>query len=191
MSWKILISLAIVWLAACELLEYFAVRRDPGDVYPPKILTRFFYWTIMAVAFYAAVGWVRAPSSDGNSHPLIIGAVCLGLVLVTRPRSLVAGPTGVSSCGIFGLFRRCISWTEVSNVSYDWEEHKPGLNPLWWLLESGLGGQSGSRITVAGRNGRRIRHTIFNVRQSDFLEDLKRYLPRDVFAPGTYDWCPK
>lgn len=182
------IVLAVLWLASCELVEYFAVRRDPGDVYPLKILVRFVYWAILAGAFYAALEWVPVFSLEGNDHPLVIGAVCLGLTLVVRPRSLVVGPVGVSSCGIFGLFRRQIQWTEVSKVSYDWEEHSDSrLGLLAWLLGSG----AGSRITVAGLSGRRIQHTIFNVRQPDFLDDLRRYLPRDAFAPGVYDWHPK
>jgi len=174
---------AALWVCACELVEYSAVRREPGEFYPLGFAWRLAWWGFLAGSL-SLIGWTAfGPSWGVDSHRLELGAILLGIVLFMRPRSVTVGPTGVSSCAIFGLFRRYVPWTEVSEVAYDWEDLPGRLRPLlWWL--------PGSRITVRSRIGRQVQHTIFNRRQGAFLDALRRYLPREAFAPGVYDWHP-
>jgi hypothetical protein len=91
--------------------------------------------------------------------------------------------SAVSSCSLFGLNRSPIYWGEVSRVASDWEEERLTFNlftVIWTFM--------GTSVTVTSRNGPSIQHGVVNRKQGLFLDALRRYLPREAFDPGIYDW---
>ncbi len=182
--WLTILTEAALWLGICELIEYFAVRREPGNVYPLKLPWRLAYWAMLAYFFELLRGIVTGSAAAAGEHRGLPALIFGAILLFVRPRSITAGETGVSSCGIFGMFRRFIPWSDVREVSYDWEEVRgiwPSLALFW---------NSGPRITVRSRAGLRISHTIWNSRQAAFLRDLRERLPRESFDPGVYEMNP-
>jgi hypothetical protein len=92
--------------------------------------------------------------------------------------------SGVSSCSIFGFGRRYIHWADVSRVTFDWQEESVG-----WGFDR-INAFLGTRLTVVSRNGASIEHGVIHGQQGIFLDALKRYLPREMFDAGVYDWRP-
>jgi hypothetical protein len=86
---------------------------------------------------------------------------------------------GVSSRSMFGLFRRAIPWAEVNRVGSDWQEE----HFRFWTF-------TGYNVTVIGRDGSRIEHGLVNTDQARFLNALRRFVPRETFDAGLYEWHP-
>ena len=107
------------------------------------------------------------------------------LVWLRWPRTVTLDSTAISSCSLFGLFRRSIVWAEALRVSSDWQEERLhwGLDPIWTF--------TGYSVTVTARDGRTVQHGVVNKDQGRFLDELRRFLPREAFDAGLYDWHPE
>jgi hypothetical protein len=167
-----------LYLAACEVVEYLLVRRHDAEVFPPKLGWRLLRW----VGIAACIGGI-AVSIRPMSWTLFACSALL-LVWVAWPRTVLVDSSAVSSCSLFGLLPRSISWVEASRVSSDWQEERLrwGLEVIWVFM--------GYSVTVTGRDGSRIQHGVVNWNQSRFLDALRRYVPRSAFDAGLYDWNP-
>lgn len=77
-----------------------------------------------------------------------------------------------------------MTWAQVSKVDCNWGDANLylGLHWLWRL--------TGTQITVKDRDGVTVTHSLFHPHQGRFLDDLRHYVPKDIFAPGIYDWRP-
>jgi hypothetical protein len=109
-----------------------------------------------------------------NDFPLWVLILMFLFSAVTWPRTVVLDTSGVFSVALFGTRRRFIPWSDVDRITSDWQE----TNLRWGLT------------SLLSRNGTRVDHTVFLRRQGRFLDDLRRYLPKEVFAPGIYEWHP-
>lgn len=162
-----------LYLVACEIAEYFLVRRHDSEVFPPKIGFRLLRW--FGIAFCID----RISSNDKSLNWMLILYVVLLVVCLRWPRTMLVDSSGVSSSGVFGLFRRAIPWTEVKQVSSDWQEE----HFRFWTF-------TGYSVTVIGRDGSGIEHGLINTDQARFLNALRRFVPREAFDAGLYDWHP-
>lgn len=177
--WMRLLAEGVGWVGACEAIEYFAVRKEEGNVYPLKLPWRLAYWALLACFFELLRGMASGDPSLDAGHLAVLALISGAIILFLRPRSIIAGETGVSSCGVFGLIRRFIPWADVQEVSYDWEEPPDRLRVLFWV--------AGARISVSSRSGDRIKHTIWNSGQASFLNDLRAHVQRAAFDLGVYE----
>lgn len=178
LSFVIVIAL---YLAVCELVEHLLVRRLGEQVFPPKIGWRLLRWC--AIAGCVAGVWERLHGNVAH-WPLWMYVLVL-LFWIWWPRSVLVDSSGVSSCSVFGFRRRSILWGQTSRITSDWQEEGLNINFLtriWTFM--------GTRITVNSRDGASIQHGVVNRKQPLFLDALRRYLPREVFDPGLYDWHP-
>jgi hypothetical protein len=89
--------------------------------------------------------------------------------------------SALSSCTLFGLRRGSIPWAEVYRISSDWQEQQL----IWGLILMGYS------VTVRGRNGSTVQNGVVNKDQGGFLNALRRFVPREAFDPGLYDWHPE
>jgi hypothetical protein len=174
-----LISVIGLYLAACEGLEYSIVRRYASRIYPPKFGWRLTRWAAMASGITIIAESLYAHKSQPNDAPLWVGLFFL-LLGAVWPRTVLVGSDGVSSCSTFGTQHHLIRWSEVSYIDSD--SHQVRL-PLTSRL-------IGAHIYVLGCTGTRITHGIVQRGKGQFLDDLRKHLPRDSFAPGLYDWHP-
>jgi hypothetical protein len=168
-----------LYLAVCELIEYQLVRRKAGEIFPPKLGWRLFRWFGIAACIDGIFVSVRPLSW---TIFLYFGFLILWL---RWPRTVLVDSACVSSCGLFGLMNHLIAWGDVSQVSSDWQEQKlrSGLDVLWTF--------TGYCVTVRGRDGSTIQHSIVNKDQGRFLNALRRFVPREAFDAGLYDWHPE
>jgi hypothetical protein len=162
-----------LYLVACEAVEYLLTRGRGADVFPPKLGFRIVRWLGLAACL---VGIWSARRSLNWTVILLAFAI---VALLRWPRSVFADSLGVSSSGLFGLFRRSIPWAEVSRVTSDWQEE----DVRFWTL-------TGYAINVIGRDGTVIQHGLVNKNQGRFLDALRRLIPRTAFDAGLYDWQP-
>ena len=98
---------------------------------------------------------------------------------------MLVDSSAVSSCSLFGLLRRSIPWVEVIQVSSDWQEERLhwGFAAIWAF--------TGYSVTVRARDGSTVQHGVVNKDQARFLNALRRFVPREAFDAGLYDWHPK
>ena len=168
------IYIAAFYLFACEVADYFLARRRDAEVFPPKIGFRLVRW--LGIAFCIA-GMVSYDKS--RSWTMLVFCAVLFIFWLHWPRTLLIDSVGISSRSAFGLFRRSIPWFEVNQVRSDWQEER---FRFWTFM--------GYSVTVIGRDGRRIEHGLVNTDQGRFLDDLRRFLPREAFDAGLYEWHP-
>ena len=168
-----------LYSAVCELIEYQLVRRRAGEIFPPKLGWRLLRWFGIA----ACIGGILV-SVKPMSWTLLLYFGFLMLWL-RWPRTVLVDSAGVSSCGLFGLMTHSISWGEASQVSSDWQEERLrwGLDVFWTF--------TGYSVTVRGRDGSTFQHGIVNKNQGRFLNALRRFVPRESFDAGLYDWHPE
>ncbi|HLW97945.1 MAG TPA: hypothetical protein VKR82_04815 [Candidatus Acidoferrales bacterium] len=186
MKLLMLASVFGVIFIACDTIDRLIVKMRSGDIFRPKMGWRILYWfwADVFVAFsLSSPYWNTGP----NRLPLwnFVAMILIGLVWIASwPRTLIADCSGISSCSIFGLGLRTVPWAEVSRVSSDWQEEyiKWGFDRIWTFM--------GTSLTVTSRDGASIQHGLMNRRQGQFLDVLRRYVPRDAFDPGIYDWHP-
>ena len=162
-----------LYLVACEITEYFLVRRHDREVFPPKIGFRLLRWLAIAACIAEIL------SSDRSLNWTLAFFVILLIVWLRWPRTVLVDSSGISSCSLFGLFKRAIPWVDVNRVSSDWQEE----HFRFWTF----GGYS---VTVISRYGSRIEHGLVNQDQARFLNALRRFVPREMFDAGLYDWHP-
>jgi hypothetical protein len=166
--------IVVLYLVTCEIAEYLLVHGNDSEMFPPKIGVRLLRW--LGIGFCIA----GISSSYKSSNWTLIICVLVLILLLHRPRTLLIDSSGISSCGAFGLFRRAIPWVEVDQVSSDWQEED---FRFWTFMGYG--------VTVMGRDGRRIEHGLFNADQARFLNALRRFVPREAFDAGLYEWHPE
>lgn len=184
MLWPKALIIAARYFGVCEAIDQVSARRDAGDVYRPKLRRRIFWWFWIGSSGLTIVLESLGHGRGRNDLLLWFWIVMFLASVLTYPRTVVVTPTGVVSFGLFGARRRFIPWTEVTTVTSDWQEATVSYHfSLAWRL-------MGTRIVVLNRNGTHIDHTIFLRRQGRFLDDLRRYTPKEAFAPGIYDWHP-
>jgi hypothetical protein len=168
-----------IYLLACEILEFMVVRKHAADTFPPKLGWRMLRWIFVALALAAIGQRFYGQKPEPGDAPIWV-AFCLLFVGVIWPRTVLVGADGISSCATFGIRRRMIPWIDVGKVTSDWEEVQTRLGFRFL----------GTRIYVLSRDGSRIAHGIVQSRQAKFLDELRKHLPRETFAPGLYDWRP-
>jgi len=173
------ISVIGLYLTACEFVEYLIVRRYGNDIYRPKLRWRLIRSVILGFALLAIGERLHGYQPQPKDMPLWVAFSLLVLGAIW-PRTVWIDNAGVYSCGTFGFQSRGIPWSEVSRIDSDWEEVR---SPLGFR-------QMGTRITVLSRSGTHISHGVVQSSQSEFLDTLRRYLAREAFAPGLYDWHP-
>ena len=173
-----------LYLGACELVEYLLVRRQAAEVFPPKLGWRLLRWFGIAGCIAGIVDRLHRNVVRPNSWPIWVYVLLL-LFWVFWPRTASVDSSAVSSCSLFGFARRSIHWGEVSRITSDWQEQRLAFNlftAIWTFM--------GTRVNVTSREGASIQHGVVNQKQGAFLDALRRYLPRDVFDSGLYDWHP-
>jgi hypothetical protein len=180
--------LHLVWIsglyfATCELIDYLAVRKHLAEVFPPKLGWRLCGWFWVAASLIATAATLLAPEAGISRWWALLWAFSF-YYWFTWFRTVLVDSSGVSSCGIFGLSRRYIPWGDVSRVTFDWQEESIGIG--FDRIRAFLG----TRLTVVSRNGVSVEHGVIHGHQGMFLDALKRYLPRQVFDTGVYDWHP-
>jgi hypothetical protein len=181
LSFVVVIAL---YLGVCELAEYLLVRRPPGQAFPPKVGWRVLRWCAIAGCVAGIWGQIHGSAARPNDWPLWLYVLLL-LFWICWPRSVLVDSSGISSCSLFGFLRRSIRWSQMSRITSDWQEERLNINlltPIWTFM--------GTRITVTSRDGISIQHGVVNRKQAIFLDALRRYLPREAFDPGLYDWHP-
>jgi hypothetical protein len=184
MTWLKLLAVTIIYFGICETMERALVRAGGGDIYRAKFGWRLFWWFCIGGSAANILEQLLGRSDGGKQLPVwFLILAFLGLVL-TWPRTVIVDSTGLSSVSLFGMRRRFIPWPEVATITSDWEEEN-----LFWKLQA-IWKLTGTRIIVLSRTDTHIEHTIFVRRQGQFLDDLRRYAPKQVFAPGIYDWHP-
>jgi len=179
-----LVCAAGIYWGACELVEYLVVRRRSLEIFPPKLGWRFLRWTGIAGCLVGIGDRLPQNSVRANEWPLWV-YMLLFLFWLSWPRTVLVDSLAVSSCSLFGLRRRQILWGQVARITSDWQEERLTVNlftPIWTFM--------GTSVTVTSRDGVRIQHGLVNQKQSSFLDSVRRYVPRDAFDPGLYDWHP-
>jgi hypothetical protein len=166
-------------VAALEIFELFTIRREANNVFALKVGWRLYYSFFFAASVVVTIDAVMQSPRDLHEPPLWAGLLILVVVVLLRPQPIVTDSQGLAAYRFWGLHRRFIPWTDVSNVGSNWQEQNV---KVWTFM--------GYEVTVTGRGGTRIAHTIFLRKQPEFLDDLRRYLPRVAFSPGLYDWHP-
>lgn len=184
MPWLKLLSIVAVYFAACEAVERALVRSEGGHIYRAKLGWRLFWWFSMGGTVVTIAGHLLGRTGGGKDLPTWFFIVTFVVLVLTWPRTLTVTSAGISSSSLFGMRRRFIPWSEVASITSDWEEEN-----LFWKLQA-IWKFTGTRILVISRAGTCIGHAIFLRKQAEFLEDLRRYAPKQVFAPGIYDWNP-
>lgn len=162
-----------LYLIACEVVEFLLLRMHDAEAFPPKIGFRILRWLGIAVCVEGI-----SVSDKSLNWPVIFYAVFLVFWLYW-PRTVLIDSSCVFSRSAFGLFRRSVLWPDVCQVSSDWQEE----HFRFWTF-------TGYSITVWGRNGRKIEHGLVNKDQGRFLNALRRFVPREAFDAGLYDWHP-
>jgi hypothetical protein len=174
-----IICIAGLYLGVCEIAEYLLVRRRDAEVFPPKLGWRLLQWFGIA----ACMGGIAVSVRPMNWKVWVY----LGLLfvfLLRWPRTVLVDSSAISSCSLFGLLHRSIPWGEASRVSSEPQE------PLRWGLIA-IWTSTGCSVTVSGRDGSTVQHGIVNKDQGGFLNALRRFVPRQAFDPGLYDWHPE
>lgn len=168
----------VLYLGACEFVEYLFWRSRGGDNFPPKLGLRLIRSICFAVCVFGIIMGVRMKSWSGPIYVVLLWMSIRWL------RTIVADSDELSSFGPFGIFRRTISWPDVSRVSSDWQEKRLtwGLDLIWQF--------TGYSVTVVGRDGSEIQYSVFNSGQGKFLDTLRRFVPREAFDAGLHDWHP-
>jgi hypothetical protein len=136
-------------------------------------------WIFIALALATIGQRLYGRQPEPGDAPLWV-AVCFLFAGAIWPRTVLTDADGISSYATFGIRRRMIPWTDVCKVTSDWEEVQTRLGFRFL----------GTRIYVLSRDGSRIAHGIVQSRQAKFLDELRKHLPRETFAPGLYDWRP-
>jgi hypothetical protein len=180
---RVALSFAL-YLVACEVFEYFLIRRRAEVVFPPKLGWRLLRLTAIAWCIAGIWGRLHGSATGPGGWPLWLYVVLL-FFWIFWPRTVVVDSSTVSSCSLFGFGRRSILWNDASRVSSDWEETR-----LAWNLFTVLWTFMGTSVTVTGRSGASVQHGVINRAQGLFLDALRRYLPREAFDAGLYDWRP-
>ena len=175
------VVLALV-LAVFEVLEYLTVRKQSSEIFASKLGWRLFYFVMIYASLLALISSIQTSAHSLNHARVWWTLLIVFALLFFRPRTVVATPEGLASYSFYGLRRHFLPWREVAAVTSDWEKGSDGFSSL--LLPIGY------RITVAGREGVRIEHSIYMRRQARFLDDLRQHVPSSAFAPGIYDWHP-
>jgi hypothetical protein len=178
-----LIWVAGLYLGACELVEYLAVRRQAAEVFSPRLGWRLLRWAGIAGCIAGIVERLHG-NAGPKSWPLWLYVLLL-LFWLYWPRTVLVDSSAVSSCSLFGFHRRSIPWGEVSRISSDWQEERLTFNlftPIWTFM--------GTSVNVTSRDGASIQHGVIHRHQGLFLDGLRRNLPRQAFDPGLYDWHP-
>jgi hypothetical protein len=173
-----------LYLVVCEVFDYFVIRRKTEAVFPPKLGWRLLRLTAIAGCIAGIWDRLHTTTRGPGGWPLWLYVVLL-FFWIFWPRTLLVDSSAVSSCSLFGFARRSIPWNDASRVSSDWEE-----TPLTWNLFTMLWTFMGATVTVTSRNGASVQHGVVNRAQGLFLDALRRYLPREAFDAGLYDWQP-
>jgi hypothetical protein len=179
-----LIFVVVLYWGVCELVEYLVVRRHAVEVFPPKLGWRLLRWFGIAGCIVGIVERLHEKMGRANDVPIWV-CVLLLLLWVSWPRAVLVDSLGVSSCSLFGFRRRQIIWGQVSRITCDWQEQRLTFNlftTIWTFM--------GTSVTVTSRDDVSIQHGVVNRKQGLFLDALRRYLPREAFDPGLYDWHP-
>ncbi len=172
-----------LYLGTCELIEYLLVRGQSNETFPPKLGWRLLRWIGIAGCIVGVLERLHRNAGRPNDWPLWVYVLLL-LFWIVWPRTVLVDSSALSSCSLFGLRHRTIPWGEVSRISSDWEEQRLtiGLDTIWTFM--------GTRVTVTSRDGATIQHGVIHRHQGAFLDRLRRYLPRQIFDAGLYDWHP-
>jgi len=184
MPWFGLLAIAAFYFTVCEAIERAVVRAQGADVYRAKLGWRLFWWFVMGSSGLAIVEQLLGHTGGGKQLPVWFLILIFLSLVITWPRTVIVDTSGLCSVSLFGTRRRFISWPEVVTITSDWENEdlRSGLTFLWRF--------TGTRIIVLSRSGIHIEHTILLRKQNRFLDDLRRYAPKQDFAPGIYDWNP-
>jgi len=165
----------LVSVAVLEIGEFFAIRREGFEVFPLKVGWRiWFYFFVTAGAVATIDSFLKSSFHNSDSW---FSALLLAFGVLYRAQPAATNTQGLTAYRFWGLRQRFISWTDVFTVTSNWQEE----NTRFWRF-------SGYEVVVTGRDGTRIAHTIFLRKRAEFLDELRRYLPQAVFAPGVYAW---
>jgi len=165
-----------LYFGGCECSDFFLTRQPGAESFRPKLWVRFVYWSVIAIF----IGGLVVNLQQRSWLSVWLGVLLVFVVL--RLRTVFVDSEGISSCGLLGTRRRSIPWSEVSRISSDWQEE--------YMSRARLPAITGYSVTVTGRTGNKIEHSVLNTGQARFLDALRRYVPREVFDPGLYDWHP-
>jgi hypothetical protein len=166
-------------VAALEIFELVAIRREGDETFALKLGWQLYYSLFFAASVVVTIDSVVKSPRDAHDPPLWVGLLILGVVLLLRPQPVVTSSQGLAAYRFWGLRRRFIPWGDVSSVASNWQEQKV----KFWTF-------TGYDVALTGRDGTQIAHTIYLRKRSQFLDDLRKYLPPVVFSPGLYDWHP-
>jgi hypothetical protein len=173
--------LVLLFLFLLEVFESFSVRKEATNVFSPKAGWRLFYLLMIAGFVFPLIQHLEGMSAGPRDLPVWVCVLLLFGLLFARPRTLAINSAGISSYSLYGLRHTFIPWTQVSSVTSDWQEEGGGL---WrWMAR-------GYSVTVTGRDGTSIEHTLYLRHQGRFLDDLRQRVPAVAFAPGLFDWHP-
>jgi hypothetical protein len=172
------VLIPVLFLSVLEVFEFFAVHKEGSDVFAPKLGWRLFYFVLVA----AGLIWLsEGLASAGQTHDKAqwVDLLVLFVFVIMRPKTVVVSSAGLASYGLYGFRRRFIPWVEVARVSSNWQEE----GYKFWVF-------MGYGVTVTGRDGTRIEHSIYLRRQGRLLDDLRQHVPATEFDPGLFDWHP-
>jgi hypothetical protein len=172
------VTLTLV-LAVFEVLEYLTVRKQSSEIFAPKLGWRLFYFVMIYASTFALISSIQISEHSANRSHVWWTLLIVFALLFFRPRTVVATPEGLASYSFYGLRRDFLPWPEVAAVASDWVEETQGIGGFWSLWVS-----MGYKITVVGREGGRIEHSIYLRKQARFLDDLRQHVPSSAFAPG-------
>lgn len=164
-----------------DLFEYFTVRKEHGDLFPPKIGWRLFYLLVGTCFLFFAIEYFTAAGGPQDKSSIWIAVLTFGLWL-TRPKTLEASDFGLVSYSWFGLRKSSIAWNEVESISSEWENDED-YNRLAPFVRS-------VSVTVRGRKGRRLRLSHMQSGLKRFMQALQKHIPANAFGPGLRGWKP-
>ena len=176
-STRVLFVLGAV--VALEIFEFFAIHREATNVFGLKLGWRIYFYCFVVFSVAGSLAALTGLSHDARNLPWWAALLLLVFAIFYRPQLIAANSQGLAGYRFWGIHRRFLPWSEVFIVTSNWQVE----NVRFWRF-------TGYEIAVTGRNGTRISHTIFLRKRPEFLDELRKYLPRVVFSPGLYDWHP-
>lgn len=169
--------IAVAVISCLEFIEFVAVRTEAFQVFSPKFIWRLIFWAGPAIFLFLTIRYL--PYMHSEDDPQVRNLTFLAFLVVWRPRTLVANPAGLASYALYGLLKNYIPWVQVSKVTWS---RKVGNRNSWTL--------NSYPIVVIGRDGTRIKFTVFQEHSGEFLDLLRHHIPADAFAPGLYNSRP-
>jgi hypothetical protein len=176
-----ILLLALLIQSSLEILEFFGVRREYAQLFPPKI-----GWRILFFIAGTGAGWLalrifpsmRITDEKALEFPILI-VVMLWFI---RPNTLAINASGLTFYRFYGLRGSFISWNEAASMTSNWDDFEG--RSLWNMLVRK------PTVTVTSGDGKSVKFSYTNRGLGGFMEALREHIPARAFEPGLCDWKP-